>query len=100
MKVMTLYNRHAPIIPDTNMFCADALEQISITAPNHATLLNNRPARPRADLNLVSVSFVFKVDPLFFVFCFLFGLLGPEKWRPFPRNPYLTRRPRGGDETA
>jgi hypothetical protein len=26
--------------PDTNRFCADALEQIRITAPKHATLPN------------------------------------------------------------
>ena|SRR5438876_7923083 len=87
MKVMTLYNRHAPIIPDTNMFCADALEQISITAPNHATLLNNRPARPRADLNLVSVSFVFKVDPLFFVFLFFVWFAGSGKMATISAKP-------------
>jgi hypothetical protein len=55
--------------PDANRFCdrfcADALEQIKITAHKHATLLNNCPTRPRADLNFVSVSFVFMIASLF-----------------------------------
>src|SRR5215469_11400385 len=55
-------------LPDTNRFCADALEQVRIAAPN-ATMLKNRPTRLRADLNLVSVSFVFIIAPLL---CFLF----------------------------
>jgi hypothetical protein len=45
--------------------CADALEQIRISAPKHAALLNNCLATPMADLNLISVSFVFIVAPLF-----------------------------------
>ena len=59
--------------PDTHRFCADALEEIRITAPNPANLLNNCPALPMADLNLVSVTFAFIVAPLF---CFsLVGLV-------------------------
>jgi hypothetical protein len=45
------------------MFCADALEQVRIAAPN-ATMLQNRPTRLRADLNLASVSFAFIIAPL------------------------------------
>jgi hypothetical protein len=52
-------------LPDTNKFWADALEQIKITAPKHATLPNSRLAKPMADLNLISVSLVFIVVPLF-----------------------------------
>src|SRR5262245_48631211 len=52
-------------LPDTNRLCADALEQIKITAPTQANLLNNRPAIRRAALDLVSVSLVFMVVPLF-----------------------------------
>src|SRR6266581_3935417 len=50
-------------VPDRNMFCADAPEQIRMAAPNHTTRLNNCPARPRADLIFVSVNFVFIVAP-------------------------------------
>jgi hypothetical protein len=46
-------------------FCADALVQIRISAPKHAALLNNCLATPMADFNLISVSFVFIVAPLF-----------------------------------
>src|SRR5258707_9089148 len=55
-------------VPETNRFCADAIEQIRITAPKHAILLNNCPARLIEDLNLVSISLVFMVVPLF-CFC-------------------------------
>ena len=51
-------------LPDTNRLCADAPEQIKITAPKHATLLNNCLAGAIADLNLVSLSLVFIVVPL------------------------------------
>src|SRR5215472_18951089 len=51
-------------LPDTNMFCADALEQVRIAAPN-ATMLKNRPTRLKADLNLPSVTFAFIIAPLF-----------------------------------
>jgi hypothetical protein len=40
-------------------FCGDALEQIRISAPKHAAPMNNYLATPMADLNLISVSFVF-----------------------------------------
>jgi hypothetical protein len=55
-------------LPDTNRFCADALQQIRIAAPKHAILLNNSLATPGAHLDLLSVSFVFMVVPLF-CFC-------------------------------
>src|ERR1700741_155543 len=51
-------------LPETNRFCAEALEQIKRTAPKHAILLNNCPALPQPDLNLVSLSLVFIVVPL------------------------------------
>jgi hypothetical protein len=59
-------------LPDTNKFCADAVEQTRITAPKHANLLNNCLAKPMADFDLVSVSLVFIIVPLY---CFwLVGL--------------------------
>src|SRR5215813_419876 len=51
-------------VPDTKRFCADALEQIRIAAPN-ATMLKSRPTRLKADLNLPCVTFVFIIAPLF-----------------------------------
>src|SRR6267378_5549874 len=59
-------------LPDTNRFCADALLQIRITAPKHATRLNNCPAMPIVDLNLLSVSLVFMAVPLFCFCWFIF----------------------------
>src|SRR5262249_9892966 len=56
--------RSAGLYSDTTRFCADALVQIRITAPRHAILLTNQGATPLADLNLVSVSFVFMIVPL------------------------------------
>src|SRR6267154_3480566 len=55
-------------LPDTNRFCADAPEQIRISAANHTTRLHNCPTRPTAGLNLASVSFAFIIAPLF---CFV-----------------------------
>src|SRR5437588_5992016 len=57
-------------LPDTNRFCAEALEQIKIAAPN-ATMLKNCPTRLMADLNLVSVTFAFIIAPLFCFFVWL-----------------------------
>jgi hypothetical protein len=78
-------------LPDTNKFCADALEQIRIAAPKHAILLNNFLATPGAHLDLLSVSLVFMVVPLFsfFLVCLSFhrGTAGnparynTERWR-------------------
>src|SRR5262249_16690687 len=51
--------------PDTNRFCADPVAQIRIATLKHAVVLNNRPAIPMADLNFVSVGFVFIFIPLF-----------------------------------
>src|SRR5438067_1239267 len=48
-------------LPDTNKFCAHAVEQIRNAAPTHAILLNNF-LRPRGShLNLFSVTFVLMV---------------------------------------
>jgi hypothetical protein len=52
------------MVPDTNMFCAAALEQIKMTAPKHATLLNNRPDRAMVDVNFAFSSLVFIAIPL------------------------------------
>src|SRR5215471_21038359 len=60
-------------LPDTNRLCAEALEQNKIAAPN-ATMLKNCPARPRADLNLACVSFVFIIAPVI-CYVWLFHLL-------------------------
>src|SRR6266550_1046279 len=46
-------------LPDTNRFCADALEQIRMAAPKHITPLNRRRETLTVDLNFVSVAFVF-----------------------------------------
>src|SRR5262245_3980845 len=45
----------------TNRFSADALEQIRMAAPKHATLLNSQPAKQRGNRGFVSVSFFFMV---------------------------------------
>src|SRR5258705_7658041 len=46
-------------LPDTNRFCADALEQIRIAAPKHITPLNRRRATPRVVFDFVFVAWFF-----------------------------------------
>jgi hypothetical protein len=55
--------------PDTKRFCADALELIRIAAPKAAMLITCL-VRLKANLQLVFLSFVFTVFPLW-IFCWL-----------------------------
>src|SRR5262249_4921613 len=106
-------------LPDTHRFCADAVEQIKITAPNHAILLSNCPTRSMADVILVSVSLAFIVVPMFgfLLVCFSYhrGTAGsPARynteslsffeatrvWSPQRRVVASPRRPEGSRDNA